>query len=62
MVIADARVYSGVPEELFVLPTIVPLQPRSNISVLSALLLAQAPPSCLLNEVAPLTVAEVGRG
>ena len=62
MVVTYARVYCGVPSESFVLPTIVPLQPRSNISVLSALLLAQAPPSCWLNEVALSTVAEVGRG
>ena len=62
MVIADARVYCGVPLELFVLPTIVPGQPSRNMLLLSALLLAQAPPSCLLNEVAWLTVAEVGRG
>ena len=42
--------------ESFVIRTMEPGQPLSNISVLSAELVAQAPPSCRRKAVAPLNI------
>ena len=44
---------------VFLLPLMVPLQPSSNIQLLSAVLVSHVPVSFWLNDVAPWTVGEV---
>ena len=60
-VVVEITSHSGVPFELFVLPLMLPGEPR-NMQPLLAVLVSHMPLSCWLNDVAPSTVAEVVSG